>query len=143
MSEADHLQAGGTPGSETLRLDKWLWFARFVKSRSLASKLVEQGRMRVNGTPTAKAHYAVRSGDVLTFALGPHIRVIKIVALGTRRGPAPEAQQLYADLDPPASRIASSSAAAEEQAASGQREQGSGRPTKQQRRAIDRLQGED
>src|SRR5262249_372556 len=130
-------------GGASLRLDKWLWFARFVKSRSLASKLVEQGRMRVNGTPTAKAHYAVRTGDVLTFALGPHIRVIKIVALGTRRGPAPEAQQLYDDLDPPAPRAASSAEPASVEAASGEREQGSGRPTKQQRRAIDRLQGED
>ena len=99
MPEMDSPQA-----EASLRLDKWLWFARFVKSRSLASKLVEQGRMRVIGTPTAKAHYAVRMGDVLTFALGPHIRVIKIVALGMRRGPAPEAQQLYLDLDPPAPR---------------------------------------
>ncbi|HWT99693.1 MAG TPA: RNA-binding S4 domain-containing protein [Terriglobales bacterium] len=139
MPEIENPQA-----EASLRLDKWLWFARFVKSRSLASKLVEQGRMRVNGTPTAKAHYAVRSGDVLTFALGPHIRVIKIVALGIRRGPAPEAQQLYVDLDPPAPRTASSAeAAASEPAPAGQREQGSGRPTKQQRRAIDRLQSDD
>ncbi|HVI87771.1 MAG TPA: RNA-binding S4 domain-containing protein [Dongiaceae bacterium] len=139
MPEMDSPQA-----EASLRLDKWLWFARFVKSRSLASKLVEQGRMRVNGTPTAKAHYAVRMGDVLTFALGPHIRVIKIVALGMRRGPAPEAQQLYLDLDPPAPRAASSGeSAAAEPAPAGQREHGSGRPTKQQRRAIDRLQSED
>lgn len=142
MAETDQPQGGERQVSESLRLDKWLWFARFVKSRSLASKLVEQGRMRVNGTPTAKAHYAVRAGDVLTFALGPHIRVIKIVALGTRRGPAPEAQQLYADLDPPAPRAASSAEQAEP-ATAGERAQGSGRPTKQQRRAIDRLQGED
>ncbi|HVJ34408.1 MAG TPA: RNA-binding S4 domain-containing protein [Terriglobia bacterium] len=126
-------------GEASLRLDKWLWFARFVKSRSLASKLVELGRMRVNGTPTAKAHYAVRVGDVLTFALGPHIRVIKVVALGSRRGPAPEAQGLYDDLDPPAPHTAAAMSPVE----SGQRDQGSGRPTKQQRRAIDRLQGDD
>ena len=73
---------------ETLRLDKWLWFARFVKTRSLATKLVIDGRMRVNGAPTQKAHYAVKTGDVLTFPLGPHIRVIKVLALGSRRGPA-------------------------------------------------------
>ena len=84
-----------------LRLDKWLWFARFVKTRSLATKLIVDGRMRVNGAPTQKAHYTVKLGDVLTFPLGPHIRVIKVVALGSRRGPAPEAQALYEDLDPP------------------------------------------
>jgi len=125
----------------SLRLDKWLWFARFVKSRSLASKLVELGRMRVNGTPTAKAHYAVRVGDVLTFALGPHIRVIKVVALGSRRGPAPEAQGLYDDLDPPAPRVAGTAPVSSTEP--GQRDHGSGRPTKRQRRAIDRLQGEE
>jgi ribosome-associated heat shock protein Hsp15 len=85
----------------SLRLDKWLWFARFVKTRSLATRLVVDGRMRVNGAPTQKAHYAIKPGDVLTFALGPHIRVIKVTALGSRRGPAAEAQSLYEDLDPP------------------------------------------
>ena len=84
-----------------LRLDKWLWFARFVKTRSLATKLVVDGRMRINGAPTQKAHYAVKVGDVLTFPLGPHIRVIKVLTLGSRRGPATEAQLLYEDLDPP------------------------------------------
>ena len=126
----------------SLRIDKWLWFARFVKSRSLATRLVEAARMRVNGTLTAKAHYAVRPGDVLTFPLGPNIRVIKVVALGARRGPATEAQGLYLDLDPPAPRdagITDPSATAE----SGQRLTGSGRPTKRERREIDRLQGDD
>jgi ribosome-associated heat shock protein Hsp15 len=89
------------PIGETLRLDKWLWFARFVKSRSLATRLVVDGRMRVNGAPTQKAHYAVKVGDILTFPLGQHIRVIKVRALGVRRGPAAEAQSLYEDLDPP------------------------------------------
>ena len=85
---------------DTLRLDKWLWFARFVKTRSLATRLVIDGRMRINGAPTQKAHHAVKAGDVLTFPLGPHIRIIKVVKLGVRRGPAPEAQSLYEDLDP-------------------------------------------
>jgi ribosomal 50S subunit-recycling heat shock protein len=71
-----------------LRLDKWLWFARFTKSRSLATKLVGDGKMRINGTPTQKAHYAVKVGDELTFALGPHIRVIRIAALLRRRSKA-------------------------------------------------------
>jgi ribosome-associated heat shock protein Hsp15 len=123
-----------------LRIDKWLWFARFVKSRSLASKLVEDGRMRVNGTPTAKAHYAVRIGDVLTFSLGPYIRVVKVVALGTRRGPAVEAQGLYDDLDPPTPRAPVEPTAPAEP---GRRLTGSGRPTKRERREIDHLQGDD
>ena len=118
-----------------LRLDKWLWFARFVKTRSLATKLIVDGRMRVNGAPTQKAHYTVKVGDVLTFALGPHIRVIKVAALGSRRGPAPEAQALYEDLDPPRP-------AAPKQAASASFEErmpGSGRPTKRDGRRVARL----
>ena len=81
-----------------IRLDKWLWHARFFKTRSIASKYCEEGRLRVNGEPTQKAHYAARIGDVLTFPLGTEIRVVRIVALGERRGPAPEAQALYEDL---------------------------------------------
>ena len=118
-----------------LRLDKWLWFARFVKTRSLATKLIVDGRMRVNGVPTQKAHYTVKLGDVLTFPLGPHIRVIKVVALGSRRGPAPEAQALYEDLDPPRP-------AARQQAASApfeERNPGAGRPTKRDGRRIAQL----
>lgn len=136
---------GVTEGA-SLRLDKWLWFARFVKSRSLASRLVEEGRMRVNNVPTAKAHYAVRPGDVLTFALGPHIRVIRVVALGRRRGPAVEAQQLYVDLDPPVPRQAAPSSAERPDACDPgsvpQREAGAGRPTKRDRRAIEHLRGD-
>ncbi len=119
-----------------LRLDKWLWFARFVKTRSLATKLIVDGRMRVNGAPTHKAHYAVKAGDVLTFPLGPHIRVVKVVALGSRRGPAPEAQTLYEDLDPPRP------AAPQQPAASAsfeERKPGSGRPTKRDGRRIAQL----
>ncbi len=117
-----------------LRLDKWLWFARFVKSRSLGTKLVVDGNMRINGAPTHKAHYAVKVGDVLTFALGKHIRVIKIAALGMRRGPAPEARLLYEDLDPPAPRDAPVRDAAFEA-----RDEGAGRPTKRDRRQTANL----
>ena len=119
----------------SLRLDKWLWFARFVKTRSLATRLVIDGRMRVNGAPTQKAHYAIKAGDVLTFPLGPHIRVIKVMALASRRGPAVEAQSLYEDLDPPRP-IAQQAIAAppfEE------REPGAGRPTKREGRKIAQL----
>ncbi|MFN7002297.1 MAG: RNA-binding S4 domain-containing protein [Roseinatronobacter sp.] len=85
----------------TLRLDKWLWHARFVKSRTLAAKLVESSGVRVNGTRIAKPAYAVAPTDVLTFALGPRVVVVRILALGDRRGPAPEARALYEDLSPP------------------------------------------
>jgi ribosome-associated heat shock protein Hsp15 len=81
-----------------LRLDKWLWYARFYKSRSLAAKLCETAAMRINGSPVAKAHYLIREGDVLTFAWNGRIRVIRVLALGSRRGPATEARALYADL---------------------------------------------
>ncbi len=133
----------GPDGGDTLRLDKWLWFARFVKSRSLASKLVEAGRMRVNNVLTAKAHYALRPGDVLTFALGPYIRVIKVVALGQRRGPAPEAQALYIDLDPPQPRAAAAPATMDVATEAAARDPGSGRPTKRDRRVTDRLRHDD
>ena len=77
------------PAAETAatqRLDRWLWFARFVKSRTLAAKLVASGKIRVNRERAQKASRLVRAGDVLTFPLGSHIRVIKILAPGTRRG---------------------------------------------------------
>ena len=120
----------------SLRLDKWLWHARFLKSRTLASKLCQSGKVRVNGATVKKAHVPVRPGDVLTFPLGPHIRLIKILKLGVRRGPAKEAQLLYNDLQPPVNQ----GQAADEDPV-GRRERGSGRPTKSHRRAIDRLMG--
>ncbi len=121
-----------------LRLDKWLWHARFARTRSLAAKLVAQARFRINGNPTEKAHHAVRPGDVLTFPLGPHIRVIKVLALGARRGPAPEARLLYEDLDPP-----KPAASVPTEPLVAPREDGAGRPTKRERRAIDRLQSDE
>jgi ribosome-associated heat shock protein Hsp15 len=85
-----------------LRLDKWLWQARFFRSRSQSAELVESGHCRVNGQRTSKPGYGVGIGDVLTFAQGARIRVIWVQALGLRRGPATEAQTLYLDLDPQA-----------------------------------------
>jgi len=122
------------PG-EALRLDKWLWFARFCKSRTQASALCAAGRLRLDGTLIHKAHQAVRPGAVLTFPLGPHIRVIRVLALGVRRGPPAEARALYEDLDPPPARPAPAAAPVA-------RDAGSGRPTKAERRATDRLKGE-
>jgi ribosome-associated heat shock protein Hsp15 len=83
-----------------IRLDKWLWHARFAKTRSLAAKICENG-IRIDGTLVAKPGASVRPGQVLTFALGRHVRVIELVAVGVRRGPAEEARTLYRDLAPP------------------------------------------
>jgi ribosome-associated heat shock protein Hsp15 len=82
-----------------LRLDKWLWQARFFKSRALAAELAEKRRVRINCELVTKAHHRVRPGDVLTFPQGARIRVVRVLALGERRGPASEAQGLYEDLE--------------------------------------------
>ncbi|MGI9417192.1 MAG: RNA-binding S4 domain-containing protein [Geminicoccaceae bacterium] len=81
-----------------LRLDKWLWQARFFKTRTLAATVAAKGKVRINRMLVTKPHYKVRPGDVLTFAQGRDIRVVRIVALGERRGPAPEARTLYDDI---------------------------------------------
>ncbi len=83
-----------------MRLDKWLWQARFFKSRSIAAEMIEDGHVRVNGTRISRPGRDVAQGDTLTFPQGNRIRVIRILALGLRRGPAAEAQALYLDLDP-------------------------------------------
>lgn len=127
----------------SLRLDKWLWFARFLKSRTLAAKLCESGKARLNKVIVQKAHQPVRVGDVLTFQLGPHIRVIAVRALGTRRGPATEAAMLYDDLAPPARRPATEAGPAGAAPVEAGRDEGTGRPTKAERRATDRLRGRD
>jgi len=127
--------------SETQRIDKWLWFARFLKSRSMATALAASGKLRLNGQLIAKAHQQVKVGDVLTFPLGPHIRVIKVLSPGTRRGPAPEAQALYEDLSPPPAREKRAEGLPEGQPP--QRDAGAGRPTKRDRRALDQLMGDD
>lgn len=82
-----------------MRLDKWLWQARFFKSRSLASHYIEKSRCRIDGRAVNKPHAPVAPGMVLTFALGPRVRVVRIVALGERRGPAAEASALYEEID--------------------------------------------
>ncbi|MCC7425443.1 MAG: RNA-binding S4 domain-containing protein [Alphaproteobacteria bacterium] len=96
-------EAGGEEdiGKGWQRLDAWLWCARFVKTKALARLLVGKGRLRINRQPTAKAHARLRPGDVLTFPLGAHVRVIRVVALAARRGPAAAARLLYQDLEPP------------------------------------------
>ena len=120
---------------ETLRADRWLWFARFFKSRTLAAEACSKSRIRVNGRALSKPHQPLRAGDVLTFSQGDAVRVVRLTALGTHRGPANEAHTLYEDLAPLArrpGRIPMPDV---------YRKPGTGRPSKSERRLIERLQG--
>jgi ribosome-associated heat shock protein Hsp15 len=127
------MTATASPDSNGQRLDKWLWRARFFKTRTLAAKLCNGGHVRSGGNAITKAHHLVRIDDVLTFAQGRYIRVVKVLALGTRRGPATEARTLYEDLKPPETSQAMPSTPG------GRRPAGAGRPTKRERRLIDQL----
>lgn len=115
-----------TDAPAKLRIDKWLWHARFFKTRTLAAKIVSGGHVRVNGQKISKPSHAVTIGDVLTFPQAKRIRVARIEALGTRRGPASEAQALYFDMTEP-----------EKKAPAGVSFEGKGRPTKRDRRNLD------
>ena len=118
------------------RLDKWLFFSRAVKSRTLAQKLIESGAVRVNFERTLSTDHRVGAGDVLTMTVHTRLLVWKILDPGQRRGPAPEAALLYEDLSPPALPRADRTPAVAE------RDAGAGRPTKKERRDTDRLKGE-
>ena len=85
--------------AESLRLDKFLWFARIVKTRSLAQALAEGGRLRLRGRIVDRAHAPVRVGDVLSFAVHGRVRVVRVEALPVRRGPPAEARLLYTEVD--------------------------------------------
>jgi ribosome-associated heat shock protein Hsp15 len=80
------------------RLDKWLWFARVVKSRTLASQLIGNGKVRVNRIRVLRPSHLLREGDVLTIALRGDVRMLQVVAMGERRGPSEEARLLYRPL---------------------------------------------
>jgi ribosome-associated heat shock protein Hsp15 len=86
--------------TDSIRIDKWLWFARFCKSRSLAKALVEDGAVRLNGLVVGKASTPVKIGDRVEFALRGHPFAVEVTAPGERRGPAAEAALLYRDLSP-------------------------------------------
>ncbi len=121
------------------RIDKWLFFARVVKSRSLAAKLVSAGGVRINKDKVDQPSYGVKPDDVLTITLDRRILVYRVLSGGTRRGPAEEARTLYEDISPPpvpkgdVSRLDMLP----------KRDPGSGRPTKRERRQVDRLLGGD
>ena len=120
------------------RLDRWLFFSRAVKSRTLAQKLIESGAVRVNSERTVNTDARVGAGDVLTVTLDRRLLVWRILDAGERRGPATEAATLYEDLSPPPL------PREERVPQQGGRNPGSGRPTKKERRDTDRLrEGED
>lgn len=117
----------------SLRLDKWLWFARKVKTRSKATRLVRDGKIRVNRDKVSKASHVIRINDVVTATISSDIHILKVLELGSRRGSAVEAAVLYEDLTP---------APTPQQAARPrrpEREKGAGRPTKRERRQTDKL----
>lgn len=114
-------------GDKGQRIDKWLWFARVVKTRTLAQKLAVSGRVRVNREKNDSASRPVKAGDTLTIALDAGVRVLRVLLPGTRRGPPAEARLLYDDLSPPP---------LPRQPPQGVRERGAGRPTKRDRRDI-------
>lgn len=121
------------------RLDKWLFFARIVKSRSLGAKLAVSGRVRINRDKATQASDQVKPGDVLTVTLERRILVYRVLDPGVRRGPAEEARRLYEDISPPpAPRDASLP-----DAIPALREAGSGRPTKKERRDLDKWRDDD
>jgi len=116
--------------AEAQRLDKWLWYARLLKSRTLAAHLVQHGKVRVNRVRAAKPSHTVRAGDVLTVALRGNVQVLKVLAPGVRRGPPAEARSLYEVLTTTMGKPAT------QPGATGQRAPGTGRPSKRERRLI-------
>ncbi|NIZ59861.1 RNA-binding protein S4 [Sedimentitalea sp. CY04] len=112
--------------ADKIRIDKWLWQARFFKTRSLCAKQVSAGHVRLNDTKILKPAQMVIPGDILTFPQGRQERVVRIQAIGTRRGPAPEAQALYLDMTEK-----------QEDVPRNPRFEGKGRPSKKDRRELD------
>jgi ribosome-associated heat shock protein Hsp15 len=132
-------EAGGPPSETSQRLDKWLWYARVAKSRTIAATAITDGKIKVNRIRAEKASQTIKVGDVVTSRLTKAVRVLRIARLGTRRGPAPEAALLYDDLTPPPE----PASAAPKPQAWGAREPGSGRPTKRDRRLTDGFKNEE
>ena len=130
------------------RLDQWLWFARIAKSRTLAQALIDRGKVRLNKEKVDKPSQKLKPGDTLTISLGPKVRILKVLGIGQRRGPAAEAQALYEELTPRPDETTSalqprgsagSAGSVETTSSQGVRAAGSGRPTKRERRDTERL----
>ena len=124
------------PALDRQRIDKWLWHARVVRTRAAAAALAAGGYVRVNGQRIDAPSRAVRPGDVVTVALDRSVRGLEVVGFAERRGSAADARAVYADVELAAAR-------APEAPPPGLREPGAGRPTKRDRRAVDRFREED
>jgi ribosome-associated heat shock protein Hsp15 len=122
--------------SDRQRVDKWLWHARLVRTRTAAAALAGEGHVRINGARIDAASRPVRQGDVLTVVLDRRVRVLKVMGFAARRGSANDAATLFEDLAPVAPEPERVSAAP------AQRDAGAGRPTKRERRALARFVGE-
>ncbi len=128
-----------TPDETTkVRLDKWLWAARFFKTRSLAATAIESGKVEVNGERAKRARQ-LQAGDSVAIRLGPYTHQIEVLALSERRGPATQAAALYAET--PEGKKARELLRAQMKAASPAFGYDSGKPTKKDRRALERLRG--
>ena len=120
--------------TEKIRLDTWLWYTRFYKSRSLSSKAILNGKLRVNSNKIIKPAFKVKINDVLTINHITMVRIIQVQSLGSRRGPASEAQQLYKDLSGNTSGASSIKNVSEKP-----RKETNKRPTKKDRRILDKI----
>jgi ribosome-associated heat shock protein Hsp15 len=125
-------QPASNPASRQ-RLDKWLFFTRLIKSRSLAQKAIEDGRVAVNYERVTQSSFQLKTGDMLELALDRRSLIIRVLGPGERRGPYEDARLLYDDLTPeqPKEKLSAYELAT--------RERGAGRPTKKERRETDRL----
>jgi ribosome-associated heat shock protein Hsp15 len=124
--------------AEPVRLDKWLWAARFFKTRALAADAVAGGRVEVGGHKV-KPGRDVKIGDVVRLRIGPFVHVVTVRALSGRRGPASEAARLYEE--DPASRAEREKLREQHRLAAHAFAFGEGKPTKKERRALDELRG--
>ncbi len=140
----------GAP-SQPQRLDKWLWYARVAKTRSLAAALIERGKIRVNRVRIQKPSHMIKFGDVVTASVGRLVRVLKVVEPGHRRGPASEAQTLFEDLTPASPKSDAAQPTGEATGSGGELPVAivpavnppSARPTKKERRQIAKVKGRD
>ena len=138
MNGRDASPASASSAPDTpQRLDKWLWFVRVVKTRTLAAGLVTAGRVRVNKVKTVKPAHALKPGDVVTVSVGPKVRILRVVAAGERRAAPELARLLYEELTP--APVVTKPLAPDAPDAGFVRPVGAGRPTKRDRRQLDRL----
>jgi ribosome-associated heat shock protein Hsp15 len=121
------------------RLDKWLWFARVAKTRTLSATLISEGKVRVNGVKVIKPAHTVKIGETVTVVMRQRMRILKVAGIGVRRGSADVAALLFEDLSPALPAKTGEAGTSGADATAGQREPGSGRPTKRERREMERF----